>query len=505
MLFNSYAFIFYFLPITVAGFFLAGRLVHHKAALCWLTGASLFFYGWWNPAYLWLLGASILFNFLVGRRLILAQSGTMTRRLVLALGIGADLAALSYFKYANFFLDNLRLVTGFPAGFAHIVLPLGISFFTFTQIAFLVDSYRRLATEPSFLKYALFVTYFPHLIAGPIIHHKDVMGQMSNARTSVWSNTRLAVGLTIFIIGLFKKMVIADTLAQYPDLIFGLAARGARPDMVMSWAAALGYTLQIYFDFSGYSDMAIGLSRIFGIQLPINFNSPYKAQNIVEFWRRWHISLSRFLRDYLYYPLGGNRRGPARRYLNLMTTMLLGGLWHGAGWTFLIWGGLHGLYLIVNHAWQAVRLRWRRPPTAAERSLGMALTFLAVTTAWVFFRADNMVAVSAMLRGMTGHNNIIIPDWIRLALGWKPNISTMFLPRRRDYLALACALVIAWGFPNTTQLMSRFRPGISLYEPPQSSRLQWRITPAFACLAALLLFFSLAFLGRPSEFIYFNF
>ncbi len=397
MLFNSYPFLLVFLPLTLAGFFLVARASHVGAA-AWLALASLAFYGWWNPIYVVLLVASIVFNFVVGLAIV-RSAGTPRARGLLIVGVATDLLLLGYYKYMDFFVSNLNhLGAGLPL--PHIVLPLGISFFTFTQIAFLADAYQGKAAEYRFAHYCLFVTYFPHLIAGPILHHKEMMPQFGEAETYRFNWENLAVGLTIFFIGLFKKTVLADGIAVYVRPVFDAASNGVVLGAVDAWGGALAYTFQLYFDFSGYSDMAIGLSRLFGVRLPLNFHSPYKAVSIIDFWRRWHMTLSRFLRDYLYFPLGGNRRGASRRYVNVMVTMLLGGLWHGASWTFVVWGGLHGLYLLVNHAWRELseRFGWRHPARAAA----VLLTFLATVLAWVFFRADTIDQAIAIVQAMAG-------------------------------------------------------------------------------------------------------
>ena len=345
MLFNSYLFIFVYLPIVFMVFFLIGYRNRILAA-GWLACASFIFYAWWSPTYSLLLLASIGFNYLCGSAISI-RSATKRGQRILVFAIAVNLTVLCYFKYAIFLLSSIEAVSsGFhPA--LNITLPLGISFFTFTQIAFLVDAYRGLAKEYSPVHYLLFVTYFPHLIAGPIIHHKQMMPQFHEKRTYRLDWMHVAMGLSYFAIGLAKKELLADNLAPYADRIFHAVDRGFHPDFVYAWTSVLAYAFQLYFDFSGYCDMAIGISWLFGIALPVNFNSPYKAVNIVDFWRRWHITLSSFLRDYLYFPLGGNRKGKALRYRNLMLTMLLGGLWHGASWTFVLWGGLHGVANIV--------------------------------------------------------------------------------------------------------------------------------------------------------------
>ena len=305
----------------------------------------------------------MVFNFSAG--LVLSRAAAAHRHRLLVLAVAGDLALLGYFKYAGFLVGTADQFLGGAWPIPAIVLPLGISFFTLTQIAFLVDTARSQARDYKFTHYLLFVCYFPHLIAGPILHHKELMPQLDRADIVRFSPRRLALGLSYFTIGLFKKTVIADALSPYVGRVFDGAAQGMAPSGAEAWGAVLAYTLQLYFDFSGYSDMAIGLARMFGVRLPLNFDSPYKAVSIIEFWRRWHMTLSRFLRDYLYIPLGGNRHGTVRRYVNLLLTMLIGGLWHGAGWNFMLWGGLHGLYLAVNHLWRALVGERHRPPSIA--------------------------------------------------------------------------------------------------------------------------------------------
>src|SRR5438874_10110851 len=348
MLFNSYPFIFLFLPITLIGYFVLVRL-NHLATVIWLALASLVFYSVSNWQFVLLLLASIAFNYVIGLLLISKRPRPASRVAALTIGVAGDLLTLGYFKYAGFLAANLNAV--FSTGFTvNVLLPVGISFYTFTQIAFLVDAYRGNVARYALPHYALFVTYFPHLIAGPILHHKDMIPQFARKETKHPDAHLMLCGIIIFAIGLFKKTCLADGIQPLVALAFDARS----PSFDQAWLGALAYTFQLYFDFSGYSDMAIGISLMFGIFLPVNFNSPYKAASIVEFWRRWHMTLSHFLRDYLYIPLGGNRRGRMLRYVNLMVTMLLGGLWHGAAWTFVIWGALHGAYLCVNHAFNAL-------------------------------------------------------------------------------------------------------------------------------------------------------
>jgi D-alanyl-lipoteichoic acid acyltransferase DltB (MBOAT superfamily) len=376
--------------------------------------ASLFFYGWWDARFVGLLLGSIVFNY--GAGYLIGHRFLNKPKLLTACAIISNLILLGYFKYANFFIENLNHLAGSALMTAEFILPLGISFFTFTQIAFLVDTYQGKVKEYNFIHYTLFVTYFPHLIAGPVLHHKEMMPQFAKPSTYRFSYENLLVGLTIFFIGLFKKVVAADGIAKYASPVFAAHSSGMELTFLDAWGGALCYTLQLYFDFSGYSDMAIGLSRLFGVTLPLNFHSPYKSVNIIEFWRRWHMTLSHFLRDYLYIPLGGNRKGNVRRHLNLLLTMLLGGLWHGAGWTYVLWGGLHGCYLVINHGWQALHKRFRhKPPAKSLHALSVLVTFLAVVVAWVVFRADNINTATAILKAMAGMNGFALPDtWLPL-------------------------------------------------------------------------------------------
>lgn len=407
MLFTTATFICIFLPIVLAGFFGIARFSHAAAAL-WLFVASVFFYGYWMPEFTLLLLGSITGNFLVGSQISkLTDTGDDRKRAQskrwLVFGVAANLVLLGYYKYANFFIDNLNLALGFDWHVGRVILPIGISFFTFTQIAFLADAWRKGVREYKFVHYGLFVTYFPHLIAGPVLHHAQMMPQFREATTYRFNAGNFTAGLAIFALGLFKKIVLADGISPYADAIFSAADSGVSPDFGEAWLGAIAYTLQLYFDFSGYSDMAIGLSWMFNVRLPFNFNSPYRATNISDFWRRWHMSLSQFLRDYLYIALGGNRKGVIRRYANLMATMVLGGLWHGASWSFIIWGFLHGLYLGVNHGFRAICGPVLAARLDRSRLFGLAswlLTMLAVIMAWVLFRAETLRGASRILQSM---------------------------------------------------------------------------------------------------------
>jgi D-alanyl-lipoteichoic acid acyltransferase DltB (MBOAT superfamily) len=518
VLFNSYPFILLFLPATLVVFFQLGRL-SPKLAAGWLAAASLFFYGWWNPVYVALLVASILFNYAMGIAIVRADAAGDARRKkrLLVVAVAGDLAVLGYYKYANFFLDSVNAVLGTSANLGTIVLPLGISFFTFTQIAFLADAYQGKAREYSFVHYGLFVTYFPHLIAGPILHHREMMPQFGLPGTYRANYDDIAAGITIFVIGLFKKVIIADGVAQYVGPVFDAPQAGVTLTFLEAWCGALAYTFQLYFDFSGYSDMAVGLSLMFGVRLPINFHSPYKAVNIIDFWRRWHMTLSRFLRDYLYIPLGGNRKGPGRRYANLMVTMLLGGLWHGAGWTFVVWGGLHGAYLVVNHAWHALR-RWLGHDLSRSSPWGRAaaclVTFLAVVAAWVLFRAESLASATAILRAMAGLNGLVLPDIWQARWGafgaWLGQAGVPFgvtpaLPRTGVVHWIWILLAVIWLAPNTQQIMAGSRPALGIPIDSAAARWQWRPTAATAVAVSVMALAVLVNLQRRSEFLYFQF
>ena len=393
MLFNSLEFIFVFLPISFFIYFWLNSTNKAVAGKAWLVFASLFFYSWWNVIYLPLIVGSMIVNYYIGTQLGCIDKKNKTklfnRKTLLTVGVVLNLGLLGFFKYANFFVENAN-VLGAQMELPDIILPLAISFFTFQQIAYLVDSYREEMREYDFLNYALFVTFFPQLIAGPIVHHKEMMPQFASQSNKSKNYTNISLGLFVFSLGLFKKVVIADTFANWATLGFdGTAALG----FFDAWVTSLSYTFQLYFDFSGYTDMAIGAALLFNIRLPINFNSPYKATDIQDFWRRWHMTLSRFLRDYLYIPLGGNRLGVNRTYINLFLTFLLGGLWHGASWMFVIWGALHGLALIVHRLWSQLGI-------VLPALLAWFITFNFVNITWVFFRAESIESAIRVLRGM---------------------------------------------------------------------------------------------------------
>lgn len=413
MLFNSYEYIFLFLPLT---FFIYFYLLQNRfvvGAKGFLVFASLFFYSWWNIAYLPIILSSMLFNYVVGNSLNENfKKVKVSKKSLLTFGIVSNVLLLGYFKYSDFFIENLNILSGSSISLLHLALPLGISFFTFQQIGYLVDSYRNETKEYDFLNYALFVTFFPQLIAGPIVHHAEMMPQFASRWNLVKNYKNIAMGLFIFSIGLFKKVVIADSFASLVDKGFDISTT---LNFIEAWSVSLSYTFQLYFDFSGYTDMAIGAGLLFNIKIPINFNSPYKAVSIQDFWRRWHITLSKFLKDYIYIPLGGNREGNFKTYSNLLITFLIGGIWHGAGWTFVFWGLLHGVALVINHIWKTLNLHM-------PKILAWFITFNFINIAWVFFRAKNWDDALKVLNGMFNFAQISLsskmnlhPDWILMA------------------------------------------------------------------------------------------
>lgn len=454
MLFNSRLFILVFLPVVLAGFYALAQF-GRRAALWWLLVASLCFYAWWKPVLLLLLLFSIAANFCLGRLAARPADGGWW----LGFGVAFNLGLLGFFKYAGLFASVLGL------SFGGVYLPLGISFFTFQQIMYLADVRAGDIKPAPFLEYACFIGFFPHLIAGPIVRPGHILPQFAGLRPLAGWRERLTWGSEIFLLGLAKKLVLADGLARFADPGFAAAARLEPVSLIEAWVALLAYALQIYFDFSGYSDMAIGLARMFGIRFPINFDSPYKAMSVSDFWRRWNITLSGFLRNYLYIPLGGNRRGEARRIFNLMVTMLLGGLWHGAAWRFLLWGGLHGVYLVI-HGWSE-RLNLRVP-----RRFGWALTLFCVLMAWVPFRAAGFAPAVDFYRGLFGGNGIAVPEILCRFLPFLSHVGhgvpvlpylgdarAMSLPQ--GILLLALGWFIVLGLPHLHEMSER-RRGVAL-------------------------------------------
>ena len=486
MLFNSHEYLFLFLPATLIICFLLNRWVRSiQISQFWLIGASLFFYGWSEPGYVLLLVCSVLLNYSAGALLnAYAPRQAIRRKAVLTLGIAANIALLGYYKYADFLIMNLNYLLHAQIGLRSLVLPLGLSFFTFIQIGYLVDSYRNPTKEYDLLSYGLFATYFPYLLAGPIVRYAEIMPQLKKKVIEAADFRNLSLGIYLISIGLFKKVVVADRFAEWAGQGF---AADAPLNFLYAWVTALCYTFQIYFDFSGYTDVALGSALMFNIRLPINFDSPYKALDIQDFWRRWHITLGRFLREYIYIPLGGSRVKAARVYFNLMVTFVICGIWHGAGWTFVFWGFLHGAALAVHRAWK--KMGGRMPDSVA-----WLLTFTFVTVAWVFFRARSWKDALRLLSAMAALNGVALPEGWGHALNFFNGRHLQFMPWKeimqgsRDAciwvpLALAACLFLK----NSNQMAERFKPG-------------WKslLVVAAGAYAALQLF-------RVNDFLYFSF
>jgi D-alanyl-lipoteichoic acid acyltransferase DltB (MBOAT superfamily) len=498
MLFNSSLFILAFLPLTLA-LYHGLRRVHHQASLAVLVGSSLFFYGWWNPKYLLLLGASIAVNFSLGA-FVSRQARPWPRKCATLLGLLFNLGLLGYFKYADFFILSINAGLGLQLPALGVLLPLAISFFTFQQITYLLDVYKGDRVRYSFLNYCLFVTFFPQLIAGPIVHHRQMMPQFEQ-RAATISARHLAVGVTLFSIGLFKKVCIADNLALFASPIFAAAEQARELTFVDGWCAALAYSGQLYFDFSGYSDMAIGLGHLFGITLPINFFSPYKARNIGEFWQRWHITLSSFLKEYIYIPLGGNRVSSAKQLRNLGLTMFIGGLWHGAAWTFVFWGVLHGIYLACHHLWRRADFGFFTSPLYRRLAspAGAALTFVAVVVGWVFFRATSFSGAFHILGAM------VQPHTLWAGLQGTTPLAHLAQGEALPWLLVAYGVI--WLAPNPYQLLREqdAAGGADLLLASAPSPRRWQPSTAWAMATAVLLAVALLNLANVSEFLYFQF
>ena len=547
MLFNSYPFILGFLPLTLAGFFLLGQ-GSRAWAIRWLILASLFFYAWWRPLNLLIIAPSMVVNFLLARALqrLRRAEKTSAARWVLATGIAFNVLFLGYFKYANFFVSAANDAFGTNLVLARIILPLGISFITFQKIAFLVDVHSGRIDEFTFEDYCLFVLFFPQLIAGPIVHYREMMPQFHRA-SARFDAENVAVGLTLFAFGLFKKVVLADTIAPSVTAVFTHASTGAPVSLLPGWMAALGFTFQIYFDFSGYTYMALGLGRFFGVKFPPNFYSPLKASSIIDFWLRWHMTLTRFLTAYIYNPLSlwATRRRSAKGLrpfggrnatiggfvqvlmLPTLLTMFVSGFWHGAGYLFILWGLLHGVYLVINHAWRLlVARRWsdRDRYDRVMKPFGFAITFVAVVAGMVLFRSPTVGTATNILRGMVGLNGIALPGTIVDHLGHFAGLVGRLGDGALgdDAFRLLAKWILLLGFfalalPNTLQLLSAFEPalGVKAAVARTSSaagrlaaflaRVTWRPTVAWAVAVCILAAIGMYHLGGNSEFLYWQF
>ena len=465
MLFNSYIYIFAFLPAVFFIYFFLVKKGWLLASKTLLVLASLFFYSWWNPVYLPLILISMFVNYGIGTT-ISNDKAKGYKNILLITGIVFNVALLGYFKYADFFINNINFITDANIPLLHLALPLAISFFTFQQIAYLVDSYKGETKEYDLLNYMVFVSFFPQLIAGPIVHHKEMMPQFDDKENKKINYKNITMGIFIFAIGLFKKGVIADSLSPYVAQGFDISPQLG---FLEAWSTTLAYAMQLYYDFSGYTDMAIGSALLFNIKLPINFNSPYKAVSIQDFWRRWHITLSRFLRDYIYIPLGGNRKGEFRTYHNLFMTFLIGGIWHGAGWTFVFWGFLHGIAMVIHRM-------WKQMGKSMNFYLAWFVTFFFVNVTWVFFRAKEWGDAIKLLKGMFGLNGLKLPTYYF-------NGET-YLP----LFVLFVSMIAALFAKNSMEMIKDFRPGFRV-----------------ALVGGGVFAFSTLFLTRVSEFLYFNF
>ncbi len=477
MLFNSFDFIFYFLPALLMLYVVAEKFSFLKRylQLVFLT-FSYFFIGYWSTDALILIICSTLFNYNISKALIKTTNKDVLHKNILRFAVSVNLFVIGYFKYANFSINTVNTLFSHNFVRLDIVLPIGISFYTFQQVAYIVDVYKEKAAPKGLINYALFVAFFPQLIAGPIVLFKDLQSQLLKLKdvNPKWNN--IAWAITYFSIGLFSKVVIADSLIPYVKPVFSNAEYGMSLGFFEAWTGVIAYTFQLYFDFSGYTTMAVGLGLLFGIKLPWNFNSPYQSTSIIDFWRRWHITLSHFLRDYLYIPLGGNRKGVIRKDVNLMITMLLGGLWHGAGWNFVIWGGLHGSYLIINHYFRE-KIKIKIP-----KLLAFFVTFLCVIHAWVFFRALTLDGAMSIFKGMYNFSSI-----------------NFALISKGAILKIGVAAIIAFSFPAT----SRLRENSLENDTGIFSK------PGYLWLMLIIFNLSIAFLGMvigsETEFLYFQF
>jgi D-alanyl-lipoteichoic acid acyltransferase DltB (MBOAT superfamily) len=538
MLFNSYEFLFAFMPLTLVLFLLLGRS-SRNLALGWLIVASLVFYAWWRPINLPIIAVSLAVNFTIARllqRLAADERQARWRTALLILGIIFNVCFLGYFKYTNFVLGAVNDIADTHFVLHQIVLPLGLSFITFQKIAFLLDVHAGRIEAFSLRDYLLFVLFFPQLIAGPIVHYREMMPQF-HANPCRFDRESVGVGLTMVCFGLFKKVVLADGTAAYVTPIYQHATAAGGVSLFPAWLAAVGFTLQIYFDFSGYSDMAAGLARCFGVRLPLNFYSPLQASSIIDFWSRWHVTLTRFLTAYLYNPLllaltrrrfahglTGGHKASIGGFLELLAgptllTMFVSGVWHGAGYLFIVWGLLHGMYLITNHGWRLLvpRLGWNKDSYArAMRPLGFALTFLAVVLSMVFFRAPNLHAAGDVLRGMVGLHGVEVPHVIaeklhgHLPHGFASAENLGIKDFLQQNLWLLGVLAIALLLPNSIQILRLHDPVLGAQERLANTGLiarplRWNATLPWALAIALLAAVAVMRVGGPSEFLYWQF
>ena len=481
MIFSSYEFIFIFLPLTFCLYFYLNKNKFTNLATGSLAFASLFFYSWWNIIYLPLILVSVTINYLLSQLILRSK---LSKLFLLILGVLFNLSLLGFFKYSDFFLQNINLVFDTNYSLLNLVLPLAISFFTFQQIAFLADSYKGHVVKHTFLNYLVFVTFFPQLIAGPIVHHKEMMPQFTEKINKTISYKNIYLGVFIFSIGLFKKVVIADTFSIWASNGFDFMDQ---LNLIEAWVTSLSFSFQLYFDFSGYTDMAMGAALLFNIKLPLNFNSPYKSINIRDFWKRWHITLSRFLRDYIYIPLGGNKKGSFKMYSNLFTTFLIGGFWHGAGWTFIFWGAMHAFAIIVHRIWTTTGVK-------LNNIISWFLTFNFINLSWIFFRAEKWEDAIKIIKGMLGLTGVVLPISLQNISFLQQNkivfgeVFANFNSDTEVILWIAIAFFICLIFKNSNQVLIAYKP---------SSKIVFFIV--------LIFVISLMHLDKNVDFIYFNF
>lgn len=473
MLFNSFVFIFLFLPLTLAGYFLLNRFHKYEWAKGWLVVASLYFYAFFNPSYLPIILSSIVINYSIGSALVKNTGWFLAhRKILLVAGVLFNLGLLGYFKYTDFFIENINALFATSFLLKNILLPLGISFFTFQQTAFVVDCFNRKGRLPSFFDYCNFVTFFPQLIAGPIVLPEEMLPQFASEENRRVKYKNLVDGLFIFGLGLVKKVLIADSIAVFANAGFGLQVEHFT--MAEAWLISISYTMQLYFDFSGYCDMAIGIGRMFNIHLPLNFNAPYRAVNFQDFWRRWHMTLNRFLTQYVYIPLGGSRVKERQVFLNIFLVFFISGIWHGAGWTFIIWGILHGVGVMICR-------RWKNTGGKMPSWLGMFVTFFFVNILWVLFRADTLHQAWVIIRSMFDNLNLTLTPVFTSHL---PSI----LPNMTNMLILFGAIFLSVFGPTAYELMTEFR--------------HYKIK---SVMTVCCLIVGVLFLSRVVTFLYFNF
>ena len=497
MYFNSFQFLLLFLPVTLLGFYLINRVEPCRWPIVWLVGASLVFYGFCNLVLVGVLIGSVLTNYVLGRFFNDSQISKVNLKKILYFGIICNLGVLIYFKQFGFYGGSQphEFSPAYPWG---VIIPVGLSFFTFQQIIYLVEVWRGRVDGNSFWNYFLYVVFFPQLLNGPIVRPNEFFPQLVGKKFFKFQAGRIAAGLTIFSCGLFKKVVLADGIARYSDSAFDAVAQGAVLSMIEAWSGTLSFTLQVYFDFSGYSDMAVGLGCLLGIRLPINFESPYKASSLIEFWHRWHMTLSRFVRDYIYIPLGGNRKGSLKRTGNIFIIMLIGGIWHGTGTTLIIWGSLHGIFLAINHFWRQLQnslgYSFGRKNFIYEIS-GCVITFITVAVLWILFRAEGLDVAVSIIQSLFGFQT-------------SPEVDFNNIKISEDRLWFL--ILIVWFAPNMKEIMSKYFEGENVGVTQHNSVIgrrwyHWYPTTWWAAFTSILFIMSLLELTQGERFIYFQF